>query len=155
VSIKENTPALECERHSSHKTTHTIFPVDVVEEISHKYPSILTGRQQLGQQISLIFMCADIAGPPFVIGHGQSGMQCSVTSSSVCSLALSCLPAQLIVSTDVAGAIHCDPHHPELISQSSEIFAALLHCNKLRSKRRSLHKCLLTQGCEKFSDQVK
>jgi hypothetical protein len=31
VSIKENTPALGCERLSSHKTNHTSTPVDVVE----------------------------------------------------------------------------------------------------------------------------
>jgi hypothetical protein len=45
------------------------FPVDVVEEISHKSPSLLTGRQQLGQQISLILMCVDIACPPFIFGN--------------------------------------------------------------------------------------
>jgi hypothetical protein len=51
------------------KTNHTSAPVDVVEEISHKSPSLLTGRQQLSQQIGLIFMSVDIASPLFVIGH--------------------------------------------------------------------------------------
>jgi hypothetical protein len=40
-----------------------------VEEIPHKSPSLFTGRQQLGQQISLIVMGVDIASLSFVIGH--------------------------------------------------------------------------------------
>jgi hypothetical protein len=68
LSIKVNTPTLGCERRS-HKTNHTSAPVDVVEEISHKSPSLLTGRQQLGEQIGLIFMSVDITSPLFVIGH--------------------------------------------------------------------------------------
>jgi hypothetical protein len=70
-------------------------------------------------------------------------MHCSVTSSSVWNQALSCCQHRLVVSTDVARATHWDHHHPELVSQSSEIFAALLHCNKLGSKGRSLHRHLL------------
>jgi hypothetical protein len=65
----EYTSTHGCERHSSHKTNHTSAPVDMVEKISHKSPSLLTGRQQLSQQIGLIFMSADITNHPFVIGH--------------------------------------------------------------------------------------
>jgi hypothetical protein len=69
---------LGCERRSSHHTNHTSAPVDVVEEISHKSPSLLTGRQQLSQQVGLIFMSADIASPPFVIGHSLTDkMECN------------------------------------------------------------------------------
>jgi hypothetical protein len=61
---RKNTPTHGCEKFSDHSA-----PVDVVEEIPHKSPSLLTGRQQLGQQISFIVMCVDIACPPFVFGH--------------------------------------------------------------------------------------
>jgi hypothetical protein len=79
VSIKEkNTPTLGYEGHSSQKTNHTSAPVHVVEEISHKSPTLLAGRQQLSQQVGLIFMSADITSPPFVIGH-------STTDKVVCN----------------------------------------------------------------------
>jgi hypothetical protein len=35
----------------------------------------------------------------------------------------------VVVTTGIAGDIQWDPHHPELLSQSSEIFIALVHCN--------------------------
>jgi hypothetical protein len=54
---------------SSRKPNHTSAPVDVVEEISYESPSLFTGRQQLSQQIGLVYMSDDITSPPFVIGH--------------------------------------------------------------------------------------
>jgi hypothetical protein len=71
VSIKEITPTLGCERHSSYKANHTC-PLHVVEEISHKSPFLLTGRQQVSQQLDFIFMSVDINSPPFGIGHAHT-----------------------------------------------------------------------------------
>jgi hypothetical protein len=62
---------------------HTSAPVDVVEEISHKSPSLLTGGQQLSQQIGLIFMSVDITSPPFVNVH-------ALTDKVVCRLSINC-----------------------------------------------------------------
>jgi hypothetical protein len=144
--MTENTPTLGCERRSSHKTNQISAPVDVVEEISHKSPSLLTDKQQLSQHIGLIFISVDITSPPFVIGHSLTDkvvrnalwllLQCGAWLCRVCQ-------HRLVVSTDIARATHWDSHHPELVPQSSEIFATLLHCNKLGSKGRSLHRRLL------------
>jgi hypothetical protein len=62
-------------------------------------------------------------------------LQCGAWFCRVCQL-------RLVVSADITGAIPRDPHHPQFVSQSSEIFTVLLHCNKLRSKRRRLHRSL-------------
>ena len=112
----------------------------MMQQIPYKSLSLLAVRQQLGQQISLIFMSVHISCPPFVscrtfshemvcntlrIGNGGIGKYRSV------------------VSMHIRRSSHWNSHHSKLIAQTSKIFTAFFHSNEFRAKRGCFNTCLL------------
>ena len=61
-----NTPTRDVKEQ---QTNHTSRPVDVVEEISDKSPSLLPKWELLRQKVRLIVMSIDVTGTPFTPSH--------------------------------------------------------------------------------------
>ena len=117
-----------------------------MQKSSHKTLALLTRRQLLSEQVSLIVMSVDIACSPFVpisalpyhvIGNTLTLIiQSRVGDNIICQ-------DRLVGIKDICWALHSDTHHPELVSESSEVFATLLHCNEFTAEQRALHTSLI------------
>ena len=121
--------------------------INVVQKLAYKALSFFASRELFRQEIRSIVACIHIRGSPFIA--------CNAFSHEVISDALVFLLQRwirdgrvcqywLVITWNVDGSIAWNTHHTKLVSQASQIFTALFHGNKLRTKTAGFHARLLT-----------
>ena len=119
---------------------------NVVEELHYKSLSLLSIRELLREQISFIVIGINVGSAPFTSGYTLSDkMICNALGLLFQSRIRSCGICQhrLVVSVDVCRTHTWYPHHPQLVSETSEVLTTLFHCNKFGAKGWWLHGGLL------------
>ena len=91
-------------------------------------------------------MCVHIGGPPLVADNTFSHEMISNTLTLLLQGRLrhrGIGKNRLIISIDITRSNHRYAQHSQLVSETSRIFATLLHCDELRSKATRLNTSLL------------
>ena len=100
---------------------------DVMQNMSNKLVSLLTVRKWLCQQVVLILMCVHISNSPFIPGRALTDEMVSNALRLLLELRFrdTCVSQhRLVVSKQVRWTMNGNTHHPQLVSQSSKVFAA-------------------------------
>ena len=118
----------------------------MVQHAIDKLHSLLTMRKQFCHEVGLVLMCIYISSPPFIPGATFSNEVVSDALRFLLELRLwdtGIAKHRLVVPINVHWTNNRDSHHPELVTQTTQVFTAELHRTEFTSKAARLNRSLL------------